>query len=273
MTSTPHDQPAFWRLTITALLEQIGSDPSGLTSRDAATRLTRFGPNKVHAEKTAGVLLQYLTRFRNPLVIILLVASAVLALTGDFVGFSIISTIILISVTLDFVQEHRAGEAADRLRRSVAVRVQVLRDGKSSDLAIENLVPGDVVLLAAGDMVPCDGRILEANDFFLNQGLLTGESYPVEKRPGELPEEKDLLSAGNAVLMGTSVISGSARVLVVPNGRRYRLRGDCRYARGKTAAHGFRRGHPPLRSADHASHGPSCLVCPADQPVLSSAMA
>ena len=125
-----------------------------------------------------------MSRFRNPLVIILLVASAVLALTGDFTGFSIISTIVLISVTLDFVQEHRAGEAAERLRQSVAVRVQVLRNGEPSRVALEDLVPGDVVLLAAGDLIPCDGRILEANDFFLNQALLTGEPYPVEKSAG-----------------------------------------------------------------------------------------
>jgi P-type Mg2+ transporter len=106
----------------------------------------------------------------------------------------------------------------ERRRRSVAVRVRVLRDNAPAEAAPEDLTPGDVVLLAAGDLVPCDGRILEAHDFFLNQGLLTGESYPVEKRQGDLPGDKDLLSAGNAVLMGTSVISGSARVLVCRTG-------------------------------------------------------
>ena len=218
MVSTSKDQTAFWRLPTAALLEQIGSGLSGLTAAEAATRLARFGPNRVHAEKKVGVILQYLARFRNPLVIVLLVASIVMALTGDLVGSSIIAAIILMSVTLDFVQEHRAGEAAERLRQSVAVRVRVLRNNKPIEAPLEELVPGDVVLLAAGDLVPCDGRILEANDFFLNQALLTGESYPVEKRPGELPEEKDLLSAANAVLMGTSVISGSARILVCRTG-------------------------------------------------------
>ena len=218
MVSTSKDQTAFWRLTTAALLEQIGSGLSGLTDAEAATRLARFGPNRVHAEKKVGLILQYLARFRNPLVIILLVASIVLALTGDVASFSIIFAIILMSVTLDFVQEHRAGEAAERLRQSVAVQVRVLRNNEPIEAPLEDLVPGDVVLLAAGDLVPCDGRILEANDFFLNQALLTGESYPVEKRPGELPEEKDLLSAGNAVLMGTSVISGSARILVCRTG-------------------------------------------------------
>lgn len=218
MIPSSHIQTAFWELTIAALLEQIGSGPIGLTSAEAAARLARFGPNKVHAEKKAGVLLQYLTRFRNPLVIILLVASTVLAFTGDFIGFSIISAIVLISVTLDFIQEHRAGKAAERLRQSVAVRVRVFRDNEPIEVALEDLVPGDVVLLASGDLVPCDGRILEARDFFLNEALLTGEPYPVEKGPGDLPDEKDLLSAGNTVLMGTSVISGSATILVCRTG-------------------------------------------------------
>jgi P-type Mg2+ transporter len=214
----PQEKSAFWQLPIAALLKQIGSSPSGLTNTEAAARLARFGPNQVHVTKKSAVLLQYLSRFRNPLVIILLVASCILALTGDLTGFLIISTIILVSVTLDFIQEHRAGEAAERLRQSVAVRVQVLRDAQPSDLALEGLVPGDVVLLAAGGLIPGDGRILEAKDFFLNQALLTGEPYPVKKSPGELPEEKELLSAGNAVLMGTSVISGSAKILVCRTG-------------------------------------------------------
>ena len=218
MTSTPEDKTAFWRLPIATLLEQIGSSPSGLSTAEAATRLARFGPNKVHGARKGGVLLQYLARFRNPLVIVLLVASGVLAFTGDFTGFSIISVIVLISVTLDFVQEYRAGEAADRLRQSVAVRVHVLRNGESTEMALEEVVPGDVVLLAAGDLIPCDGRILEANDFFLNEALLTGEPYPVEKSPTESSEEKELLSARNAVLMGTSVISGSGRILACRTG-------------------------------------------------------
>ena len=174
MTSVPQDETLFWQQPAPVLMEQIGSSPSGLTGAEAAARLARSGPNQVHATKKGAVLLQYLSRFRNPLVIILLVASCILALTGDLTGFFIISTIILVSVTLDFVQEHRAGEAAERLRQSVAVRVQVLRDGHASNVALEELVPGDVVLLAAGDLIPGDGRVLEAKDFFLTQALRDG---------------------------------------------------------------------------------------------------
>jgi P-type Mg2+ transporter len=97
------------------------------------------------------------------------------------------------------------------MRQSVAVRGQVLRDGKPLEILVAELVPGDVALLTAGDLIPCDGRVLEAKDFFVNQALLTGEPYPVEKAPGELPGETEILSAGNTVLLGTSVISGTAR--------------------------------------------------------------
>jgi Mg2+-importing ATPase len=211
-------ESAFWQQDTAALLKALSTTSAGLSSSEAAERLDRFGPNVLRPAKKRMLLLQFLAKFRNPLVLILLVASAVLALTGDVTSFVIISIIVLISVTLDFVQEHRAGQAAERLRQSVAVRVQVLRDGRPLDIPLAELVPGDIALLAAGNLVPGDGRILEAKDFFVNQALLTGEPYPVEKIPGEFPEEPDILAANNIVLLGTSVISGTAKVLVCRTG-------------------------------------------------------
>ena len=174
------DSP-FWRLPVTALLEQLAASPDGLSSAEAALRLASFGPNLIHEERKRALILQFLTKFRNPLVIILLTASALSAFTGDASSFFIIGTIVLMSVTLDFVQEFRAGQATERLRNSVVVRGQVLRDGKLPEIPLAEMVPGDVALLAAGDLVPCDGRVLEAKDFFVNQALLTGEAFPVEK--------------------------------------------------------------------------------------------
>jgi Mg2+-importing ATPase len=199
-------------------LEHHKATPAGLTSSEAAVRLTRYGPNILHTQRRNKLLFQFLAKFRNPLVIILLAASALSALTGDVASFIIISLIVLMSVTLDFIQEFRAGQAAERLRQSVTVHVQALRDNKSQEIPLPSLVPGDIVLLAAGDMVPGDGRILEAKDFFVNQALLTGEPYPVEKTPGELPGESEILSASNTVLLGTSVISGTAKVLICHTG-------------------------------------------------------
>jgi Mg2+-importing ATPase len=186
---------------------------------EARERQSRFGPNRLRERREKSLLLQYLARFKNPLVIILLVASAVSAFIGEFTNFLIISIIVLLSVTLDFIQEHRANEAARKLRQSVSVRTLVLRDGHPLEIHITEVVPGDVVLLSAGDLVPADGRVLESRDFFVKQALLTGEPYPVEKRAGVLPDTAtDLQEATNAVFMGTSVISGSARVLVVKTG-------------------------------------------------------
>ena len=192
---------------------------TGLSAAQAKARLARFGPNlfREHAEKP--LLVQFLMRFKNPLVIILLVASAVSAFTGEVTNFIIISCIVLLSVTLDFAQEYRANAAAEKLKQSVSIRATVMRDGKPIDVAVSKVVPSDVVLLAAGDLIPADGRVLEAHDFFVKQALLTGESYPVEKKPGTLPDTAtDLQEATNAVFMGTSVISGNARMLVIKTG-------------------------------------------------------
>jgi Mg2+-importing ATPase len=212
------DSP-FWQLPVTTLLLQVAASPDGLSSAEAAARLVQFGPNLIHGERKRALVLQFLAKFRSPLVIILLTASAISAFTGDAASFFIIGTIVIISTTLDFVQEYRAGQAAERLRQSVAVRGHVLRDGKPNEIPLAELVPGDVALLTAGDLIPCDGRVLEAKDFFVNQALLTGEPYPVEKAPGDLPGETEILAAGNTVLLGTSVISGTARVLMCRTGQ------------------------------------------------------
>jgi P-type Mg2+ transporter len=222
-TPSVKTEPAFWQISVTALMERLNSSSDGLSRAEAAARLIHFGPNLIHAERKRALLLQFLAKFRNPLVIILLTASALSAFTGDAISFFIISAIVLTSVTLDFVQEHRAGQAAERLRQSVAVRGQVLREGKPLEIPVAEMVPGDVALLAAGSLVPCDGRVLEAKDFFVNQALLTGEPFPVEKAPGELPGEPDVLMAGNSVLLGTSVISGTAIVLMCRTGQNTEL--------------------------------------------------
>ena len=192
---------------------------AGLSGIEARSRLSKFGPNLFRDHQEQPLWLQFLSRFKNPLIILLLVASAISALTGEMTNFLIITVMVLFSVTLDFVQEHRAGKAAASLRQSVSVRATVIRDGKQFEVPVTEVVPGDLVVLSAGDMIPADGRVLEAHDFFVKQALLTGESYPVEKRPGELAAgATDIQEAANAVFMGTTVISGSARVQVVNTG-------------------------------------------------------
>jgi Mg2+-importing ATPase len=218
MSLLSKNEPAFWQQNLTALLESYKSSLSGLTSAQAAERMVLYGPNQFHPQRRYALLFQFLSKFSNPLVIILLVASAISSLTGDVVSFIIISFIVFISVTLDFIQEYRAYKEAEKLRQSVTVHVLALRDGKPQEIPLLSLVPGDIVLLAAGDLVPGDGRILDAKDFFVNQALLTGEPYPVEKKSEELPDETEILFAGNIVLRGTSVVSGTAKILVCKTG-------------------------------------------------------
>ena len=212
-------EAAFWQRSVPELLQRLKVTAAGLSSSEAADRLKQSGLNMLRPPRKRALVIQFLARFKNPLVIILLIASAVSAFTGDVTSFLIISSIVVMSVTLDFIQEHRAGRAAEGLRQSVAIRVRALRDGKSMEIPAATLVPGDVVLLSAGDLIPGDGRVLEAKDFFVKQALLTGESYPVEKFPRDLPDAgQDMADAVNSVFMGTSVVSGSARVLICRTG-------------------------------------------------------
>ncbi len=213
------EEIVFWRQSVPELLKRLDTTAAGLSGSEATDRLKQAGPNMLRPPRKRALVLQFLARFKNPLVIILLIASAVSAFTGDVTSFLIISAIVIMSVTLDFIQEHRAGKAAEGLRQSVAIRVQALRDGKSIEIPAATLVPGDVVSLSAGDLIPGDGRVLAAKDFFVNQALLTGESYPVEKFLRDLPDAgQDMADAVNSVFMGTSVVSGSATVLICRTG-------------------------------------------------------
>jgi len=214
----PADQ-AWWLKPLTEPQANLATDAAGLSNTEAQARLAKFGANLFRSHQDIPLWLQFLSRFKNPLVILLLVASAISAFTGEMTNFVIISVMVLFSVTLDFVQEHRASTAAESLKNTVSVRAIVIRDGKSIEVSVTDVVPGDLVVLSAGDMVPADGMVLEAHDLFVKQALLTGESYPVEKHPGLLTAAAtDLQDATNAVFMGTTVISGSARMRVVKTG-------------------------------------------------------
>ena len=141
--------------------------------------------------KSVKLWRQFLIRFENPLIIILLIASGVSALTGGMASFVVIVVIVMLSVIFDFVQDVRAQKAVEALRASVSVQATVRRDGASISAPISQLVPGDIVELVAGDLVPADSRLLESRDLYVNQALLTGEPYPAEKRSATpLPARK-----------------------------------------------------------------------------------
>ena len=199
--------------------ELISGPTSGLTSADAAERLRRYGPNLFRDRPEQSPLVEFLRKFLNPLVLILIAASVVSAMTGEVASCVIIVTMVLLSVSLDFVQEYRAGRAAERLRQSVQVHVTALRDGAAQEIPVTQIVPDDVVLLSAGSLVPADGRLLEATDLFVNQALLTGEPFPVEKHVEASAERVvDPQAASDALYMGTSIVSGTGRMLVERTG-------------------------------------------------------
>jgi Mg2+-importing ATPase len=205
------------------LLAELHTRETGLDEGEVIAHRAPVGLNVLRTHAERAWVIEFLAHFQNPLVLVLLAASGIAAFLGDMRSFAVISVIVLLSVVLDFVQEFRAGRAAERLRDTVALRATVLRGGRPREVPADELVPGDIVLLGAGDLVPADGCLLEARDLFVNQALLTGESYPVEKRAGETALGTDLQGAPNVVLMGTSVISGTARVIIVQTGMRTAL--------------------------------------------------
>ena len=211
-------------LPMADLMRSLGSSAAGLTAAAAADALRTAGPNRIDAAAPRRLLAAFIGRFRNPLVLVLLVAAAVSAFTGDVPSFAITTTIVLASVVLDVVQEHRAEGAAESLRDQVALSARVLRDGTAADIPAVEVVPGDIVLLAAGGLVPADSRLVEARDLYVNEALLTGEPYPAAKEvvpPSGVPA--GAMFPANLVFMGTSVVSGTATALVLATGRRAQL--------------------------------------------------
>ena len=207
-----------------ALMRQLETAPGGLSSTEARARLARHGPNAVAAGRRRAPALAFLAQFARPLPLLLLGLSALDLATGQGVSAAVIVVIVVLSSLLGFVQEYRSDRAVQKLRAMVRTTVRVLRrDGAeagaaAAELPLDELVPGDIVLLAAGDPIPAEVRFLEAVDLFVDQSSLTGESLPVEKhdRPVAAGAPEDGL--GNIGFMGSHVTSGSARALVLFTG-------------------------------------------------------
>jgi len=211
---------AYWSRSAGDVMSDLGASVRGLSAREAAKRRRHYGPNAVaaHVEDTALALL--LRQFANPLVLILVAAAAISLFLRGWLDAAIILAIVLGSTLLGFSQEYRASAAIASLRRRLALKVRVLRNGIPCTVAAPAIIPGDIILLSAGNLVPADGLVLEARDFLVTEASLTGESFPVEKQPGTVPADASLAARTNSVFLGTSVRSGTATVLVVETGRR-----------------------------------------------------
>jgi Mg2+-importing ATPase len=204
---------------VAAKVGQATAAPPGLTNEEAARRLRDFGPNDPTPRRHGELAFELLVLFVNPLVVILLVASVLSAVLGQRADAVIIFVIAMSSVAVNFLQTYRSGKAIRRLREHVSLTASALREGVWRDVRRDEVVPGDLVRLAAGDLVPADGRLLESRDLFIQQAALTGESMPVEKDAGvAIEKENTSPSAANLVFLGTSVVSGTGIVCVTATG-------------------------------------------------------
>lgn len=210
---------AYWTLAPEKLLDTLHASRDGLQPVDAAQRLKQYGLNAIRVQRQATALRLLLSQFKSPLVLILIFAAIVSGIVGEWVDASIVLAIVLGSTILGFVQEYTASNAVEKLRSQVTIKTSLLRGSRPQMIPSEQIVPGDVVLLSAGSLVPADGIVLEANDFFVNQAVLTGETFPVEKEPATIPANASLGERINCVFMGTSVSSGTAHVLIVQTGK------------------------------------------------------
>jgi Mg2+-importing ATPase len=202
-----------------ALLAGLRTSLAGLTEAQAKERLAATGPNEIAQERKQGWVVRILKIIRNPLVILLSILSAISFATGDARAGSVMAMMVALSVGLRFLQEARADAAAEKLKAMIHVTATVVRDGAAREIPLRDLVPGDIVKLAAGDMIPGDVRLVALKDLFVSQGSLTGESLPVEKISS--PETETASSPTelkNTCFMGTSVESGTATAVVITTG-------------------------------------------------------
>ena len=203
------------------LLRFLHSSLDGLTQSEAENLARTSGPNEVAQERPRGWFIRILIITRNPLVILLAVLSSISFATGDARAGSVMAGMVILSVALRFLQEARADSAAAKLKAMIHVTATVVRDGKARELPLRDLVPGDIIYLSAGYMIPGDVRVIAAKDLFVSQGTLTGESLPVEKfHDAESKAADSLAELKNTCFMGTSVQSGTATAVVVVTGVR-----------------------------------------------------
>ncbi|MFZ0063397.1 MAG: magnesium-translocating P-type ATPase [Pyrinomonadaceae bacterium] len=214
----PENVQQFWSLPTDELCRQGATDPLGLTTAEAKRRLNTYGPNRLRPTKRTDALTLLLAQFKSPLILILLAAAILSFFLREPVDAVIIIAIVILSSVLGFWQEKRAADAVKSLLAIVRIEARVLRDGIETDVPAETVVPGDVCVLNAGDIIPGDAAILEAKDLFVQEAALTGESFPAAKEPGTLARETSLMKRTNALFMGTHVVSGNARALIIFTG-------------------------------------------------------
>jgi len=208
----------FWSLPLASVYDELSCGPGGLSAAEAKRRLLVYGANTLRFNPARSRWLLFLSQFRSPVTLLLIVAALLSAGLGDAADTIIILVIVLISSLLGYFQEKGAADAVNELLKLVRVHCTVTRDGEFCDIAVEDAVPGDIVHLAAGDLVPGDCLIVESSELFTDEAAFTGETFPVEKRCGEVPAGSSLSGRANVLFMGSHIISGTATALIVMTG-------------------------------------------------------
>lgn len=209
---------AYWHYPIDQVYAHLKSGREGLTHSEAQRRLKHYGPNSLKPPKHGKGITLLLSQFNSPLILLLIGAAVLSLFLRGFTDAIIILTIVLLSGLLGFFQERGAINALEKLLQLVENKASVLRDGKEIEISIDHVVPGDIVLLRAGDLIPADCVIIEAKHFFVNEATLTGESVPVEKAPEIIDKDAPLIKRSNSLFLGTTVASGIATAIVAVTG-------------------------------------------------------
>ncbi len=196
----------------------LESKSTGIDEKEAEARHKVFGNNELAPKKKRSTLFMFLSYFLNPLIILLLTVGTISYIMDNALSAGIIFAMVIVSISITFYQEYTAKDAADKLRKMIRNTATVIREGKTREIPLKFLVPGDIVKLSAGDLVPADCRLLSCKDFFVNQAALTGESLPVEKTSAPVKAGTNAQNRINTIYFGSSVVSGSAEAIVVKTG-------------------------------------------------------
>lgn len=209
----------FWSLTVKDCLTLLGSDENGLSSEQAEVKRKRFGANRLSEQKELTEVGLFVSQFKSPIILLLFCASLLSFLLRDSADGIVILSIVFVSGALGFWQERGAMYAVRNLLAIVQVKATVLRDSQPTEIPVEDVVPGDLLILKAGDIIPADSLIVSSKDLFVNEASLTGESFPVEKAANVLSETSPLSERSNSLWMGTHVVSGQTKAIVIKTGK------------------------------------------------------
>ncbi len=217
--SSPPSLDKFWNLKKEEAFQELSCPENGLSTAEASTRLQQYGYNTFKARSSSSSILLFLLQFKSPITLLLIGAALLSMGLGDFADAIIILIIILVSSFLGFWQEKGAANAVAELLKMVQIKCRIRRDGKESELPVENVVPGDVIILSAGDVIPGDSLLLDSKELFIDEAAFTGETYPVEKNAGIVAADAPLNKRSNSLFMGSHVISGKASAVVIKTGK------------------------------------------------------